>query len=456
MVGTRKLESPIEPDGSEAHGNQANGSAPAGSPALSEAPLKAVVDREAHRFGKPPTDLPAFLPGPATRVEREGREVRAKRTGDVRIETLDLAKRKDRARFVDMADGIYRGDPHYVAPLRLHLMSFLNPAKNPAFENLDVRPIIAVRDGKVVARIIAHVDRAYNAYHDTQAGFFGFFESIDDRSIAHAVLHEAAQWLKDRGCREVFGPMNLTSNHQMGMIVENFDRPAFIEEPYNPSYYPALFESFGFGKAKDLFVWWIDIAEGMTTEKRQRIKRIAERIRKKENITVRQADPARLKEEIEKLFKIYVGAWEKNWGFVPLSRREFEYLVEPMKDIMIPEMVLFVEVAGEPVGFCATLPNIHEKLPKDGRLLPFGWLKLLRGLKKTKHMRLYTLGMLPAYRKRGLESIMFSETLERGQRLGALGGEIGQTLEDNDLINRAIESMEGRLDRRYRIFGMTL
>lgn len=403
---------------------------------------------DAYQFGAPPSELPKFEPAVPTRIVD---------TPGVRIEAIDLGNKKDRARFVDMPGEIYAGDPNYVAPLRIHLMRFLNPHANPAFENLEVRAILAHVDGKCVGRMTMQIDRAYDAYHETKAGFFGFFECVNDKKVAHAMLGDATRWLKSRGAREWFGPMNLTTNHTAGLLVENFDRPPFVEESYNPRYYEELFTSYGFGKAKDLLVWWIDVSEGMETEKRKRIARIADKVMKREGVVFRHLNLSDADQEMERMFELYVKAWQKNWGFVPLTKREFIWLAQDLKQVAIPELVLFVELDGKPVGFCATLPNVNEVLPKDGRLFPFAWLKLLGGrIKKTEHARLYTLGMLPEYRKRGLEAMMFTETLRRAQKLGIRGGEIGWTLEDNTLINRAIESMEGFVDRRYRVLGIEL
>jgi GNAT superfamily N-acetyltransferase len=174
-------------------------------------------------------------------------------------------------------------------------------------------------------------------------------------------------------------------------------------------------------------------------------------------VEIRHIDFSRPHEEIKKLYELYMACWQKNWSFVPLSEREFAWLAEDMQQIALPELIFFVEVDHKPVGFCATLPNINEVLPRDGKLFPFGWTKLLFGrLKKTSTGRLYTLGMLPEYRKRGLETLMFSLTVENAKKVGYTAGEIGLTLEDNVLINRAIEAMDGTLDRIYRIYGMKL
>ncbi len=399
---------------------------------------------EAHRFGAPP-ELPRKS------------EHTSSAAADVELEIIDLADKSNRKRFIDAAYPIYEGDPNWIAPLRLHLERFLDPRHNPAFASLEVHAIMAFRKGTCVGRITVQIDKNYNEYHDCKAGFFGFFECVDDKGVAHAMLDHASRWLMDRGMTEMFGPTNFTMNHTAGLLVENFDRPPFVEELYNKAYYQELSTSYGFGKAKDLLVWWIEVANGMDSKNRKRIARIQEKIRKREGISVRHLDLSKTDEEIDILYDLYMRAWQKNWGFAPLPRKEFVWLAQDLKSILIPELVIFVEVAGEVVGFCATIPNVNERLPKDGKLFPFAWTKLLfGGLKKCQEARLYTLGMLPEYRKRGLESIMFHETLVRAQKLGFQRGEIGWTLDDNDLINRAIESMDGYVDRRYRILGLDL
>jgi GNAT superfamily N-acetyltransferase len=406
----------------------------------------ASPDREEHPFGAPPPDLPSFEPAPPSRSSA--------RAG-IEVEAVDLSSGRDRRRFMNVPDPIYAGDPNYIAPLRLDQNKFLNPEKNKAFRYLDVRAFIARKNGKDVGRLTAQVDHNYERHNGRRVGFFGFFESTDDSAVAHALLEDGFRWLQAQGCVEVFGPASFTLSHQAGCVVDNFSRPPMIEEGYNPPYYEQLFTSFGLGKAKDLYIWWIDLDDGNDTPKRRRVAKIADRIRKREGVTLRPGRLADIEAEIGRIFDIYISAWEKNWGFAPPDREEFLDLAEPMKQIVIEDLCLFVEVEGRPVAFALTLPNVNEKLPKDGRIFPFGWTKLF-GLKKVSTGRLWTLGTVPEYRKRGLESMLFVQTVENCRKHGIMGGEIGWTLEDNHLINRAIESMEGRRDRTYRIFGMKL
>jgi GNAT superfamily N-acetyltransferase len=406
-------------------------------------------ERVEHPFGAPPKDLPPLDPPPPTRVVD---------TSGVELELIDLAKRSDRKRFLDVSAPLYAKDPNYLEPLRMERMHFLDPNKNRGIKSIEIHALIAHQNGKPVGRITGHIDHGYDRYHETNAGWFGFFESIDDKKVAHALLGAATKWVKQKGAVEIIGPMNFNTNGQAGLLVKNFDRPPMIEMTYNPPYYESLLTSFGFGKAKDLYAWWIDVSKGLDNEKVARIARIADRVKKREGITIRQIKIKDFKAELERLFTLYNEAWQKNWGFVPLERDEFEEIATNLKPITREELMFLVEVQGKPVGFSVSLPNVNEVMPRDGRLFPFGWLKLLVGLKlfRIQNARLFTLGVIPEYRKRGLETMMFVETALRARDIGINSGEIGWTLEDNWLINRSIEAMDGKLDRIYRLFGLTL
>jgi GNAT superfamily N-acetyltransferase len=373
------------------------------------------------------------------------------------VERIDLARAADRSRFLDVADRVQRGDPNYIAPLRMERMKFLDTLRNPALASLEVKAMIATRRGRPVGRITAHIDKAYDAYHGVRAGWFGFFEAVDDLQVAHALLDEAVAWVRARGATEVIGPCNFTTNHQVGMLVENFSRPAFVEMTYNPSYYERLVTSYGFGKAKDLYAWFIDVSPGTEDPKMRRYFEVSEKAKARYGLRIRGVDMTRFDEEVARLFELYNGSWQRNWGFVPVSEPEFKAIARDLRHVVEPSLVLVVEdKAGTPVAFSVTLPNVNEIMPRDGRLFPLGWWKLLTGRKRIRYARLFTLGVMPSHRKRGVESLLCIDTALRARDLGMAGGEIGWTLEDNVLINRTVESFGGRLDRRYRLFGLTL
>jgi hypothetical protein len=417
--------------------------------ASQEAPrASGVQEEEDYRFGAPPKNLPKLQPAPQSRAtDRAG----------VRIETINLGNKAHRKRFLDVADAIQQDDPNYISPLRMDRMKFLDVTHNPALASLEMRVLIAVRNGRDVGRITAHIDRAYDAHHDVQAGWFGFFESIDDTQVAHALLGEAVEWVRLRGAREIIGPNNFTTNHQCGLLVENFERPPFVEMTYNPPYYERLIASFGFGKAKDLLAWWIDVTKGTEDPKMKRYYDVSQKVQKRYGMRIRGVNMQDYEAEVARLFRLYNESWQKNWGFVPVTEAEFKTIASDLRPIIIESMVLLVEdKQGQPIAFSVSLPNINEVMPKNGRLFPFGWIKLLRGLKKTKYARLFAMGVIASHRQRGVESMLCIETALRAKRLGMLGGEISWTLEDNVLVNRAVETFGGKLDRRYRMFGIDL
>jgi hypothetical protein len=410
------------------------------------APRRAADDDD-YRFGAPPKELPKLEPAPPTRVLDRG---------DVRVERVDLGNKRDRERFLDVADTIQSGDPNFISPLRMERMKFLDTSHNAALAALEIEPLIATRGGRDVGRISAHVDRAYDEYHGVRAGWFGFFESIDDKQVAHALLDEAVKHVKAKGAHDIIGPNNFTTNHQVGLLVENFDRPPFVEMTYNPQYYEALITSYGFGKAKDLLAWWIDVTKGTDDPKMKRYYDVSEKVKKRYGLKIRTARMADFEQEVARLFRLYNDSWLKNWGFVPVSEAEFKTIAADLKQIIIDSLVLFVEDKdGKPVAFSVTLPNVNEVMPKNGRLFPFGWVKLLN-MKKVKQARLMALGVLPGHRQKGVEGMLCIETALRAKQIGMKGGEIGWTLEDNLPINRAIETFGGHLDRRYRLLGLDL
>jgi hypothetical protein len=275
--------------------------------------------------------------------------------------------------------------------------------------------------------------------------------------VAHALLDRAVRWVKAQGVTEIIGPCNFTTNHQVGLLVENFARPATVEMTYNAPYYEKLITSYGFGKAKDLLAYWIDVSAGLSDPKIKRFHDVSEKVKSRYGLSIRGARMADFENEVALLFRLYNDTWLKNWGFVPVSESEFHRIASDLKQVVAPDLVLIVEDReGKPVAFSVTLPNVNEIMPKNGRLFPFGWYSLLTGMKRIKTARLFVLGVAPSHRKRGVEAMLCIETALRANRLGFSSGEISWTLEDNLLINRTVESFGGHLDRRYRLFGLTL
>jgi GNAT superfamily N-acetyltransferase len=247
----------------------------------------------------------------------------------------------------------------------------------------------------------------------------------------------------------MLGPMNVSTNYDCGLLLDAYDQPPFLLTTYNPPYYVRLIERCGQTKAKDLLAWSIDV----TQEVPERVQRLAEKFRKREDLTVRPIRLNDMANEIEKIKRIYNDAWEQNWGAVPMTDDEFHHMAKDMKQLVVPELFLIAEVKGDPVAFAMTLPDVNRALAKiDGRLFPFGLVKLLWNMRKIRACRLIALGIRKGYRKRGIDSILYNDTLKNAQKLGYTDGEVSWTLEDNDLINRAIELMGAKRSKTYRVY----
>lgn len=374
------------------------------------------------------------------------------RPSNVRIERVLTEGQRDE--FLALPERIYAGDPNWVPPLLMERRDFLDPTKNPFFKHATAELFLARRDGQVVGRIAACEDRNYNAFHGGKVGFFGFYEAVDDDDVARALFDAARDWLRARGLDTMLGPSNFTSNHDIGLLVEGFDSPPVVMMTYNPRYYIRHFEEvLGLPKARDLYAWWLSAH----VDPPERVVRIAEKVRAKEGIVVRPVNLADFTEEARRIKEIYNSAWEKNWGFVPFTEEEFDHAARDMKKIAAPDLVLVAEIKGEPVAFSLTLPDLNQALIHvGGRLttfgLPIGAAKLLWHSRKIDQLRLIILGIKEPYRKRGIDAILYLETLRTARKLGYKGGEISWTLEDNVLVNRAIEMMGGQRYKTYRVY----
>jgi GNAT superfamily N-acetyltransferase len=372
------------------------------------------------------------------------------------IEIKPVKTGAELARFLKLPESIYAGNPCWVCPLLVERKEFFDRGKNPFFDTAEVALFLALQDGIPVGRISAHISRPYNEYHREKTGFFGFYESIDEFAVAEALFRTAAEWVRERGMDRLRGPMNFTTNHELGLLLDVFDRPPVIMMPYNPEYYVGLFEKFGLVKAMDLYAYYGTDDQPIP----ERVKRVIERVKQRSGCTIRPIDFGNFSREAAAIKNIYNGAWADNWGFVPMSGAEFDFTAKDMKKIADPELILIAEDAGRPVGFSMALPDFNQVLIRlNGRLLPFGLFKLL-WLTKVRHVidgvRVLTMGILPEYRRRGLDNIFYYETFERGVARGYKWGEFSWILENNDMMNRAAQNLGYRKYKTYRIYDYPL
>lgn len=360
--------------------------------------------------------------------------------------------------FIRLQDRVFKDDGAYIAPLEFDLRDRLNPKKNPYFEHAEAIFFTAWRGGECVGRCSAQVDRAHLDIHKDDAGFFGFFDTIEDAEVAEALIEAASGWLRARGMKKIRGPYSLSINDEVGMLVDGFEHPPSIMMPHSRPYQHRLLEEMGFQKAQDLFAW-----NYLVEEPPERAKRAHAQICAMPEVSFRSVDRKKLDQEVKLLLEIFNDAWSENWGFVPLTEAEVKKMAEDLLLILDPALAFFAEIDGRPVAICLALPNLNEAIRDiNGKLLPFGFLKLLYRLKfkKVRSARLLILGIRRELRgvKRygGLSTAMYVELVRRGSRAGYQSCELGWTLEENRLINLGIKAMRGKIYKTYRIYERSL
>ena len=375
----------------------------------------------------------------------------------VSIESIGRGK-KDLRRFFDVADRVYAGDPNWVPPLRSDV-ALVFAEKNPFWEHAQIQLFLAVKEGSDAGRVAAILDQAHNEFHGEKTVFFGFFESVNDPAVAGALFGAVADWGKARGMTNLRGPANPSLNDEAGLLVEGFDSPPVLMMTYNPRTYPALLEGAGFRKAKDLLAYWFDLGE----KPLERLTRVANRLRKREtDIVVRTVSKGGLARDLPKIREVYNEAWEANWGFVPMTAAEMDYMAKRLKPLVVEELLWLAEARKpdgtlEPVAFMLNLPDYNVAIAKaGGSLLPFGWLKFLLALKKIKTLRVVTLGIKKSYRVRGIQSIMMADSLQFLLKKGYTGCEVSWMLEDNDAVLNAVNLWGGRLYKTYRMYDRAI
>jgi hypothetical protein len=364
------------------------------------------------------------------------------------FEIQRIKNSKDMSRFIRLPWQIYRDDPHWVPPIIRDVKFKLDRLRNPFFEHAKMELFFAWRRDKVLGRIAAIVDDRHNEYHNEHAGSFGMFECIEDYDVAKSLLSAAEIWCKNKGMNRIRGPMNLSMNDECGFLLEGFHSDPVFMMPYNPEYYLEFFERYGFIKAKDLYAY-LKSDVGVV----DRIAKLVERVKRKENVVVRPINMKRFNQEVESVKDMYNAAWELNWGFVPMTTNEMLLMAKKLKPIVEPELVLFAEVNGQPVGVSITLPDFNQVLKKlNGKLGPIGILKFLYYKRKISGLRALLFGIKKEYRRTAINTVLYYETEKAGARLGYQWCEMSWNLEDNELINRFDEAVGGRLYKKYRIY----
>ncbi len=372
------------------------------------------------------------------------------------IEVVQVESPSQLRQFILYPNALYKGQPNYVTPLLMERREFFDFEKNPFYKSAKAKLFLAMRDGEVCGRIATCVNYNHNEYHHEKVGFFGFFDTPDDYEIASKLLKVAMITLKKEGMEKMRGPMNLSTNHEIGFLVEGFDRPATVMMTWNLPYQPRLAEKFGLKKVMDLIAFLITKDDLVS----DRVMRVVERLKKRAEITLRPLNLKDYDNEVKRMLTVYNQAWANNWGFVPMDEAEFFHTAKNLRQIVDPELVFMAEYKGEPVAFSIALPDINQALiHMDGTLFPLGMLKLLWHTKirnKIDGLRLITMGVVPQFQKRGIDLIFYTSTFNRGIERGYKWAELSWILEINELMCRGAQDMGGKPYKKYRIMEMPL
>jgi hypothetical protein len=372
------------------------------------------------------------------------------------IDIVAVNNKKLLKAFIDFPHDLYKDDDNYVPELFIAQRDLLTPGKHPFHKHSSLQLFLAYKKDKPVGRIAAILNNNHNTFNKTNDGFFGFFDCIDDEHVAEKLFEAAEKWLKEKGVSTIIGPVNFSTNETCGLLIEGYDSPPVAMMTYNRPYYGKLIDKFGFGKKTDLIAYQI-MAEDFDDKPARLMELLNERLKNK-GITIRKANLKNFKKEVASLREVYNNAWDKNLGFVPMTDDEFNYLAKDLKLILDPDFCMVAEHEGKMVGFSLCIPDVNQILRKvkRGRLLPTGIFKLLTQKKKINGIRVIALGVVEGYRKLGIEAVFYGSIIQNGRKKNMRTAEASWILEDNFLMNKAIQNINGKPYKKYRIYEKSL
>lgn len=361
---------------------------------------------------------------------------------------------KERKQFINFPYRHYSSDEHWIPPLKMEQKKLIDRNKNPFYENADIALFLAEKNGEICGRIAAIEDRRYNNHHNSNTGFFGFFESINDQSVANLLFRVAKDWLEKRGLSKMMGPANPSMMDEIGILIEGFDKDPSFLMPYHKPYYDDLLKTCGLSKEMDLLAFRVT----QDTVALDRMIRAEKIVRHRiPNLKIREVNLKKLDEEVQVVRHIFNEAWSNNWGFIPMNEKELESLAEDLKLILNPKFAHIAEIDGEPVAFSIGLPDLNQALKHmDGTLFPTGIFKLLWYRRKINRIRTALMGVLPKYRGKGIDALLHKEAIVNGREEGFYSSELSWVLESNDGMVRVAEKLGAHIEKKYRMYSQVL
>jgi hypothetical protein len=362
-----------------------------------------------------------------------------------------VASRREKKQFLELPWQINRGDTNWIPPLRQNQEELVGYRRHPFYSDAEGQTFIAFDGQKPVGRVMAILNHAHNRHHKESRGFFGFFESIDDPAVAAGLFAAVRDWFNQRGITAIRGPMNPSMNYECGLLVEGFDTPPFFMMTHNPPYYQRLIEGCGFAKVEDMFAFYgrIDMLKSLD----QKLAFIVEECRKRFDIKLRRMDRRHFNRDVRLFLDIYNQALIGTWGFVPLSEAEVDHMAASMKHLIAPEVTTIAEIDGRPVGCQLGLLDYNARIKQiDGRLYPFGFIRLLWNKKAIKRIRLISTNVIPEYQKWGLGLVIASRLVPEARDWGIEEAEFSWVLESNKLSYGTLKRGGAQITKRYRLF----
>jgi GNAT superfamily N-acetyltransferase len=357
-------------------------------------------------------------------------------------------------RFIDLPFALH-ANTMWIPPLKEERYLFLTRRLNAFFSHGVAEYFLAYRDGRVVGRITAHIDFAYNDFHESRTGMFGFVEFEDDQEVVDALLATAESWLRARGITEMLGPMDFALNDEGGILIEGFDLEPMVRHPWHPPYYQERIEQAGVTKAQDLLSWSLDVSDAKTMD--PRLARIAERAKTRYGVTIRRMERHGLRRDLDEFAKVYNAAWSRNWGFTPYSKADLDAYWVDLQLIYSRDWYMVAEIDGETVGMAITIPDVAQIYKRmKGHFFPTGWVWYAGRWFIMDRIRVGFLGVMPDYEHTGVAAALYLEHFRTAEHVKQKRGEAGFILESNRSMNRALEAMGGKVVKRWRVYERAL
>lgn len=362
-----------------------------------------------------------------------------------------VESRSEKKQFLELPWALYRNDPLWIPPLRGNQAELVGYRKHPFHAHATTRTWLAYRDRTPVGRICGIINHVHNERYQEKRGMFGFFESIDDSQVSRALLDAARQWFASQGIERMRGPTNPSMNYECGLLVEGFSEPATFMMTYNPPYYARLIEEYGFRKSQDMFAFWGQV--GMLDTLDKKLDFVVDEATRRFKIKTRRMCRAKFTEEVRTFLHIYNQSLGATWGFTPLSEGEVDHFSNSLKHLIVPEMTTIAEIDGKPVAVVFGLLDYNPRIKLiDGRLFPFGFMRLLWNRRAIKKIRLIAANVLPEYQMWGLGLVVLHRLVPDIRAWGIQEAEFSWVLESNDLSYKSLKRGGAILTKTYRIY----